>query len=216
MFHQLWALCAGCCGGCFAKPKEHPVVMVGLDGAGKTTILYKLALEKLVQTLPTIGFNAEQVTFHNITIVLWDLGGQARLRQLWGSFITDVECLVFVMDASDKDRLTEAKSELHKLLLNPEITTCKRVLLLANKQDQEGAATANEVAEVMGLSVDGVGGTQSPEAMAERLPGEGVGETTAVRNDLHAALDGKRYHIQECCALSGQGLEEGLRWMLLD
>jgi ADP-ribosylation factor protein 1 len=57
--------------------------MLGLDGAGKTTITYKLKLGEIVQTTPTIGFNFETVSYKNIKFNIWDIAGQDRIRQLW-------------------------------------------------------------------------------------------------------------------------------------
>lgn len=67
----------------FSFHTEKRIVMVGLDSAGKTTILYKMKLGELVQTLPTIGFNIESVEYKNIRFTVWDIGGQDRIRGLW-------------------------------------------------------------------------------------------------------------------------------------
>ena len=67
----------------FFSPYETRILMVGLDAAGKTTILYKLKLNELVSTIPTIGFNVETVQYKNINFTIWDIGGQKLLRQLW-------------------------------------------------------------------------------------------------------------------------------------
>ena len=59
------------------------LLMLGLDAAGKTTILYKLKLNETVNTIPTIGFNVETVTYKNLEFNCWDVGGQTTLRPLW-------------------------------------------------------------------------------------------------------------------------------------
>jgi len=66
----------------FSK-KEMRILMVGLDAAGKTTILYKLKLGEIVTTIPTIGFNVETVEYKNINFTVWDVGGQDKIRPLW-------------------------------------------------------------------------------------------------------------------------------------
>lgn len=66
----------------FSK-KEMRILMVGLDAAGKTTILYKLKLGEVVSSVPTIGFNVEKVQYKNISFTVWDIGGQDKLRLLW-------------------------------------------------------------------------------------------------------------------------------------
>lgn len=57
--------------------------MLGLDAAGKTTILYKLKLGESTITIPTIGFNVETVQYKNINFTVWDVGGQHLVRPLW-------------------------------------------------------------------------------------------------------------------------------------
>ncbi len=56
------------------------ILMLGLDGAGKTTILYKLKVGEVVNSVPTIGFNMETVEFKNIRFSVWDIGGQDKIR----------------------------------------------------------------------------------------------------------------------------------------
>ena len=63
--------------------KDMRILMVGLDAAGKTTILYKLKLGEVVTTIPTIGFNVETVEYKNISFTVWDVGGQDKIRNLW-------------------------------------------------------------------------------------------------------------------------------------
>lgn len=61
-------------------PQKAKLAMLGLDNAGKTTILYKLKLNENITTIPTIGFNVEEVNFHNLTMTIWDVGGQEKIR----------------------------------------------------------------------------------------------------------------------------------------
>ena len=51
--------------------KEMRILMLGLDAAGKTTILYKLKLGQSVNTIPTVGFNVETVTYKNVKFNVW-------------------------------------------------------------------------------------------------------------------------------------------------
>ena len=78
----------------FAKlgyKKEMRILMVGLDAAGKTTILYKLKLGEIVPTIPTIGFNVETVEYKNISFTVWDVGGQDKIRPLWRHYFQNTE-----------------------------------------------------------------------------------------------------------------------------
>ncbi|XP_042639483.1 ADP-ribosylation factor-like 17-like [Orycteropus afer afer] len=71
--------------------KEMRILMVGLDAAGKTTILYKLKLGEIVTTIPTIGFNVETVEYKNISFTVWDVGGQDKIRPLWRHYFQNTQ-----------------------------------------------------------------------------------------------------------------------------
>nr|KJB82424.1 hypothetical protein B456_013G208600 [Gossypium raimondii]KJB82425.1 hypothetical protein B456_013G208600 [Gossypium raimondii] len=107
----------------FAK-KEMRILMVGLDAAGKTTILYKLKLGEIVTTIPTIGFNVETVEYKNISFTVWDVGGQDKIRPLWRHYFQNTQGLIFVVDSNDRDRVVEARDELHRML--NEVLICSR------------------------------------------------------------------------------------------
>ena len=96
--------------------KDMRILMVGLDAAGKTTILYKLKLGEVVTTIPTIGFNVETVEYKNISFTVWDVGGQDKIRNLWRHYYQNTQGLIFVVDSNDKARIEDAKSELHKMI----------------------------------------------------------------------------------------------------
>ncbi|KAK3413193.1 hypothetical protein EUGRSUZ_I01779 [Eucalyptus grandis] len=84
----------------FAK-KEMRILMVGLDAAGKTTILYKLKLGEIVTTIPTIGFNVETVEYKNISFTVWDVGGQDKIRPLWRHYFQNTQDLPNAMNAAE-------------------------------------------------------------------------------------------------------------------
>ncbi|KAH7492057.1 ADP-ribosylation factor [Phytophthora ramorum] len=91
--------------------KEMRILMVGLDAAGKTTILYKLKLGEVVTTIPTIGFNVETVEYKNISFTVWDVGGQDKIRPLWRHYYQNTQGLIFVVDSNDRDRVDAARDE---------------------------------------------------------------------------------------------------------
>merc|ERR1712205_271276 len=103
----------------FSK-KEMRILMVGLDAAGKTTILYKLKLGEVVTTIPTIGFNVETVEYKNINFTVWDIGGQDKIRKLWRYYYHGSNGAIFIIDSSDRDRIEDAREELFRMINNDE------------------------------------------------------------------------------------------------
>uniref|UniRef100_A0A3P8RA01 ADP-ribosylation factor 5 n=1 Tax=Astatotilapia calliptera TaxID=8154 RepID=A0A3P8RA01_ASTCA len=101
-------------GRLFGK-KQMRILMVGLDAAGKTTILYKLKLGEIVTTIPTIGFNVETVEFKNISFTVWDVGGQDKIRPLWRHYFQNTQGLIFVVDSNDRERVAESAEDLPAL-----------------------------------------------------------------------------------------------------
>eukprot|EP00300_Choanocystis_sp_HF-7_P042222 c8988_g1_i1.p2 GENE.c8988_g1_i1~~c8988_g1_i1.p2 ORF type:complete len:183 (+),score=34.57 c8988_g1_i1:65-613(+) len=130
--------------------RECRILMVGLDAAGKTTILYKLKLGEIVTTIPTIGFNVETVEYKNISFTVWDVGGQDKIRPLWRHYYQNTQGLIFVVDSNDKERVTEAKEELTKMLSEDELRDAC-VLVFANKQDLPSAIPPDELADRLDL-----------------------------------------------------------------
>uniref|UniRef100_A0A453BL45 ADP-ribosylation factor n=1 Tax=Aegilops tauschii subsp. strangulata TaxID=200361 RepID=A0A453BL45_AEGTS len=179
----------------FAK-KEMRILMVGLDAAGKTTILYKLKLGEIVTTIPTIGkiivtssssldavdefsgFNVETVEYKNISFTVWDVGGQDKIRPLWRHYFQNTQGLIFVVDSNDRDRVVEARDELHRMLNEDELRDSV-LLVFANKQDLPNAMNAAEITDKLGLH----------------------------------SLRQRHWYIQSTCATSGEGLYEGLDWL---
>uniref|UniRef100_A0A7C8ZII1 ADP-ribosylation factor n=1 Tax=Opuntia streptacantha TaxID=393608 RepID=A0A7C8ZII1_OPUST len=133
----------------FAK-KEMRILMVGLDAAGKTTILYKLKLGEVVTTIPTIGFNVETVEYKNVSFTVWDVGGQDKIRPLWRHYFQNTQGLIFVVDSNDRDRVTEARDELHRMLNEDELRDAT-LLVFANKQDLPNAMSVAEITDKLGL-----------------------------------------------------------------
>ncbi|KAK3296607.1 ADP-ribosylation factor family-domain-containing protein [Chaetomium fimeti] len=131
--------------------KEVRILMLGLDAAGKTTILYKLKLNQTMTTIPTVGFNVETFTYRNIKFNMWDVGGQDKIRPLWRHYYSGTQGLVFVVDSSDHNRIDEAKTELHRILNDLEMSDCL-LLVFANKQDIKGAMDPQTITTKLELS----------------------------------------------------------------
>jgi len=143
VFTKLWERMVG--------NQEMRILMVGLDAAGKTTVLYKLKLGEVVTTIPTIGFNVETVEYKNITFTVWDVGGQSKIRPLWRHYYQGTNGVIFVVDSSDRDRVEDAREELARLLSADEMRDAA-LLVFANKQDLPQAMPAAEITEKLGLN----------------------------------------------------------------
>ena len=168
----------------FRQKKQFKIAVVGLDSAGKTTMLYFLRFEKSVETLPTIGVNVEVLKRQNVNLSIFDLGGQLHFRNLWGTLMRGSSAIIFVLDSSDRERLEEAKTELWKVLIDPNYPDAP-LLVVANKQDKEGAMSIEEIIRSCGLDDPGKLGTRS-------------------------------WHIQPTVATTGQGVEEAIRWIVME
>ncbi|XP_048403503.1 ADP-ribosylation factor 4 [Stegostoma tigrinum] len=129
--------------------KQVRILMVGLDAAGKTTILYKLKLGEIVTTIPTIGFNVETVEYKNVSFTVWDVGGQDKIRPLWRHYFQNTQGLIFVVDSNDRERIQEASEELNKMILEDELKDAV-ILVFANKQDLPNAFSINEITAKLG------------------------------------------------------------------
>merc|ERR1712137_105166 len=166
--------------------REMRILMVGLDAAGKTTILYKLKLGEIVTTIPTIGFNVENVEYKNINFTVWDVGGQDKIRPLWRHYYQNTQAIIFVVDSSDKERIDginnqehSAKEELERMLQEDELKN-SILLVFANKQDLPNVMSVSEITKRLGLN----------------------------------KLENRQWYIQASCATEGDGLYEGLDWLV--
>ncbi|KAG5440785.1 hypothetical protein PCK2_000221 [Pneumocystis canis] len=118
--------------------KEKKIVIVGLDNAGKSTILYQFLLGQAIQIQPTIGSNVE------------DLGGQTSLRPSWHTYYKATSAVILVIDSTDKERIETSKHELLKMMSDEDLKD-SLLLVFANKQDIENAMTPSEISNALGL-----------------------------------------------------------------
>eukprot|EP01116_Phalansterium_solitarium_P011793 TRINITY_DN27580_c0_g1_i1.p1 TRINITY_DN27580_c0_g1~~TRINITY_DN27580_c0_g1_i1.p1 ORF type:complete len:180 (-),score=31.55 TRINITY_DN27580_c0_g1_i1:188-727(-) len=131
--------------------KDVRILILGLDGAGKTTILYKLSSGEVITTIPTIGFNVESVQYKNIKFQVWDLGGQTSIRPYWRCYYANTNAIIYVVDSADKERIATSKTELLTMLEEEELKDAC-LLVFANKQDMPGALTDAQVTEALSLT----------------------------------------------------------------
>ncbi|XP_045382313.1 putative ADP-ribosylation factor-like protein 5C isoform X2 [Lemur catta] len=144
--------------------QEHKVIIVGLDNAGKTTILYQLLTNEVVHTCPTMGSNVEEIVLQKTHFLVWDIGGQEALRSTWNTYYSNTEFIILVIDSTDRDRLLTTREELYKMLAH---------------EDVKDSMSTVEISRFLTLS----------------------------------AIKDHPWHIQGCCALTGEGLPAGLQWM---
>ncbi|GJV58460.1 ADP-ribosylation factor-like protein 8A [Tanacetum coccineum] len=136
--------------GLFFK-QEMELSLIGLQNAGKTSLVNVVATGGYSEDMiPTVGFNMRKVTKGNVTIKLWDLGGQPRFRSMWERYCRAVSAIVYVVDAADQENLSISKSELHDLLSKPALNGIP-LLVLGNKIDKDGALSKQALTDQMDL-----------------------------------------------------------------
>ena len=132
--------------------KEVNGLMLGLDNAGKTTILYNLKLHETITTIPTIGFNVETVKYRNLGLTIWDVGGQEKIRKLWRHYFNNIDIVIYVIDSNDQGRLEESKKELHSLMSEDQLRDIDALLIYNNKTDLPNSINTRSVAEILELN----------------------------------------------------------------
>ena len=164
--------------GGFQSKERKKVLFLGLDNAGKTSILNKLTKGSIHTVAPTRGYNITQTSFEAVDFSIWDVGGQQSLRSQWPNYFEKITAIVWVIDSSDKARMFETGLELAALLGNDKLNGVP-LLIYANKQDIVTAMNADEI---------------------------------TIELELHS-IRNRDWQIQNCSALDGTGIEEGLHWL---
>eukprot|EP01064_Diplonema_japonicum_P029994 TRINITY_DN4978_c1_g2_i1.p1 TRINITY_DN4978_c1_g2~~TRINITY_DN4978_c1_g2_i1.p1 ORF type:complete len:206 (+),score=9.01 TRINITY_DN4978_c1_g2_i1:81-698(+) len=193
MFHLIYGLWK-----LLFKKDEYRVLLIGLDNAGKTTVLEKIKALHGGQALPpgkicpTVGLNIGRLELQNCKLLMWDLGGQRSLRPIWDRFVNQAHGVVFVVDASipaSDNRWEETRVALEKVLSTPSLRDSP-FLILGNKTDVPNALTPTDIFSILTSS------SASCPSLSSYL-------------DSHPA-----YRIIPCCGLNGDGLHEGLNWLI--
>ncbi|XP_032019327.1 putative ADP-ribosylation factor-like protein 5C [Hylobates moloch] len=131
--------------------QEHKVIIVGLDNAGKTTILYRFLTNEVVHTCPTIGSNMEEIILPKTHFLMWDIVRQEALSFIWNTYYSNTEFIILVIDSTDQDRLLTAREELYKMLAREALWDAS-VLIFANKQDVKDSVRMVEISHFLILS----------------------------------------------------------------
>eukprot|EP00052_Salpingoeca_macrocollata_P030713 m.320694 g.320694 ORF g.320694 m.320694 type:complete len:185 (-) comp24348_c0_seq1:81-635(-) len=135
--------------------EEMELTLVGLQASGKTTFVDVLSSGNFSEDMiPTVGFNMRKVTKGNVTIKLWDIGGQQRFRSMWERYCRGVNAIVYMVDAADPSKMDAAKQELHALLEKPALQGIP-VLVLGNKNDLPNALGVEQLIEALNLKAIG-------------------------------------------------------------
>lgn len=171
----------------FAK-KEYYALILGLDNAGKTTLLERMKAtygEKEAlppdRIAPTVGLNIGRVDTGRERLVLWDLGGQSGLRSIWPKYYSEASGLLFLLDAADEKRLEEACSAFQSIMTDPQLDAKVPVLILLNKQDVADPKVVERMKESMGAL---------------------------------AATSSRPSALFPICALNGDGVVKGVKWLV--
>mmetsp|Transcript_20503 Transcript_20503/g.41028 ORF Transcript_20503/g.41028 Transcript_20503/m.41028 type:complete len:190 (-) Transcript_20503:19-588(-) len=130
--------------------REARILVLGLDNAGKTTILKKLSDEDISHIMPTQGFNIKSLMHDGFKLNVWDIGGQKSIRPYWRNYFDATDALIYVIDSADRRRLEETGVEL-QLLLDEDKLAGVPVLIYANKQDLLSAMSAAEISTALNL-----------------------------------------------------------------
>lgn len=169
--------------------KSGKLMFLGLDNAGKTTLLHMLKDNKMGVHEPTLHPTSEQLTMGNISFTTYDLGGHCQARKVWKDYFPAVDGIVFLVDAADPERMNEAKAELDSLLTDEQVANAP-VLVLGNKIDRQQACSEQALREFFQLRTTGKG----------QVPLDSLGGARPVE-------------LFMCSVLKKQGYGEGFRWL---
>ena len=159
--------------------REARILVLGLDNAGKTTILKTLSEEDITHIMPTQGFNIKSLVQEGFKLNVWDIGGQSTIRPYWRNYFDHTDALIYVVDSADGKRFVEARDELNNLISEAKLNNVP-LLVFANKVDLQFSVSPEQITEQMAL----------------------------------ADITNRNWQIMACSAKSGEGLQEGMEWVI--